>query len=172
MPQSPSSGQEALMRSLPRRRQVLVRGLVIGSALLTLACKQTSAPAASNPAADAWYSRTITGTWGGDDAGLIASDSSAHAHIGCTFGDTKGPIITDGSGHFDTPGTFDVDAYPVARDIVHPARFTGEVKGQTMVLTVVLTDTTRTLGPVILTYGKEPQMGVCPICRIPGHKKR
>ena len=29
------------------------------------------------------------GTWGGDNAGLIASDTSAHVHIGCTLGDVQ-----------------------------------------------------------------------------------
>jgi hypothetical protein len=36
-----------------------------------------------------------------------------------------------------------------------------------MTLTVSLTDVTRVLGPVTLTYGKEPKMGPCPICRVP-----
>jgi hypothetical protein len=34
-----------------------------------------------------------------------------------------------------------------------------------MTLTVELTDTTRTFGPVTVTYGIEPRMGPCPICR-------
>jgi hypothetical protein len=38
---------------------------------------------------------------------------------------------------------------------------------QTMTLTVSLTPTARVLGPVTLIYGKEPQMGPCPICRVP-----
>jgi hypothetical protein len=112
-------------------------------------------------------STIITGTWGGDDAGLIATDTSAHVHIGCTLGDTRGAIVTDENGRFDVTGMYDVDAYPVARDIWHPARFTGQVIGQTMVLTVTLTDTGRVLGPVTLTYGKEPEMRMCPICRVP-----
>jgi hypothetical protein len=109
----------------------------------------------------------IVGTWGGDNAGLIASDTSAHVHIGCTLGDTKEIIRPDASGHFDVPGTYNVDAFPVNRGIDHPARFTGSVAGITMTLTVTLTDTARTLGPVTLIYGKEPKMGPCPICRKP-----
>ena len=110
---------------------------------------------------------TITGTWGGDNAGLIASDSTAHVHIGCTLGDAQGPLQTDTSGKFDVAGQFNVDAYPVDRGILHPARFTGQVTGRTMVLTVTLTDTARQLGPVTLTYGQEPHMQICPICRVP-----
>jgi hypothetical protein len=110
---------------------------------------------------------TITGTWGGDNAGLIASDSTAHVHIGCTLGDASGPIHPDAAGHFEVAGLYDVDAYPVARGILHPARFFGEISERTMVLTVALTDTARQLGPVTLTYGKEPRMQACPICRVP-----
>ena len=107
----------------------------------------------------------ITGTWGGDDAGLIASDTSAHAHIGCTLGDTKNPIRPDAHGHFIVEGTYNVDAYPIDRGILHPAQFAGEVTGNELTLTVTLTDTGRQLGPVKLVHGKEPRMGPCPICR-------
>lgn len=110
----------------------------------------------------------VTGTWGGENAGLIATDTSAHVHIGCTLGDTKGRITVDTDGHFESAGTFNVDAYPVDRGITHPAQFTGQVSGKTMTLSVVLTDTGRQLGPVTLVLGKEPKMGPCPICRTPG----
>lgn len=109
----------------------------------------------------------IVGTWGGDNAGLIVTDSTAHIHIGCTLGDADGPIHPDAQGRFEASGTYNVDAYPIDRGILHPARFTGQVVGRRMTLTVVLTDTTRQLGPVTLTYGKEPRMGPCPICRMP-----
>jgi len=65
-------------------------------------------------------------------------------------------------------GTYNVDAYPVNRGITHPARFSGQVIGSSMTLSVALTDTARVLGPVTLMYGKEPRMGACPICRVPG----
>jgi hypothetical protein len=109
----------------------------------------------------------IVGTWGGDNAGLIAGDTSAHVHIGCTLGDTKSSIRPDADGRFDVIGTYNVDAYPIDRGITHPARFTGHVAGHTMTLTVILTDTARQVGPVTLIYGKEPKMGPCPICRTP-----
>src|ERR1043166_6274759 len=35
----------------------------------------------------------VEGTWGGKNAGLIATDSTAHVHIGCTLGDTQGGIV-------------------------------------------------------------------------------
>lgn len=109
----------------------------------------------------------IAGTWGGDNAGLIVSGSDVHVHIACTLGDAVGPIRTDANGRFEADGTYNVDAYPVDRGIIHPAHFSGQISGQVMTLTVKLTDNNQVLGPVTLLYGKEPKMGPCPICRIP-----
>lgn len=134
----------------------------LGRSILVLAA--TAACQAANPGAPV---RLIVGTWGGDNAGLIGTDSTAHVHIGCTLGDANGPIRVDESGRFEATGLYNVDAYPISRGIYHPARFSGQIFGRTMVLTVVLTDTSRTLGPVTLTYGAEPRMGPCPICRVP-----
>ena len=107
----------------------------------------------------------IDGTWGGENAGLIATDTVAHVHIGCTLGYTKDRILVGVDGSFEVTGTYNVDAFPIDRGIIHPARFTGRVSGNTMTLTVTLTDDGRVLGPVSLVLGKEPVMGPCPICR-------
>ena len=112
----------------------------------------------------------LTGTWGGDNAGLIATDSSAHVHIGCTAGDAAGPLQAGTDGRFDVAGRYNITLYPVARGPDHPARFSGQIAGSVMTLTVTLTDTAVTLGPVQLTLGKEPQLGPCPICRRPATK--
>ncbi|HYU52509.1 MAG TPA: hypothetical protein VEK37_06170 [Gemmatimonadaceae bacterium] len=99
---------------------------------------------------------------------MIITGTDVHVHIGCTLGDAVGPIRPDANGRFEASGTYNVDAYPVDRGITHPATFSGRIIGQTMTLTVSLTDTARVLGPVTLIYGKEPKMGPCPICRTPG----
>ena len=112
--------------------------------------------------------RDLAGTWGGENAGLIADDTSAHVHIGCTAGDTKQALVADSSGQFDAPGLYNITLYPVARGPDHPARFFGHSDGRVMTLTVALTDTAVTLGPVTLILGQEPRMGPCPICRKPG----
>ncbi len=66
----------------------------------------------------------IQGTWGGENAGLIAFDTTAHVHIGCTAGDTKQAIVADERGRFDAPGRYNITLYPVARGPDHPAQFT------------------------------------------------
>ncbi len=111
---------------------------------------------------------TLDGMWGGENAALIADDTSAHVHIGCTYGDIHQRLIPDAAGRFDVPGQHNITAHPVDRGELHPARFSGRVVGGRMTLTVALTDTAVTLGPVQLAYGKEPRMGPCPICRRTG----
>lgn len=106
-----------------------------------------------------------TGTWGGDDGGLIVTAEGAHAHIGCTLGDVTGAIPLDAEGRFDVDATWNVDAFPIDRGILHPARISGRTDGATLSLAVRLTDTHQDLGPVFLTRGREPRMQNCPICR-------
>jgi len=106
-----------------------------------------------------------TGTWGGDDGGLIVTAEGAHAHIGCTLGDVTGAIALDADGRFDVEGQWNVDAFPVNRGILHPARLSGRTDGATLSLAVRLSDTGQALGPVSLTRGREPRMQDCPICR-------
>ena len=45
--------------------------------------------------------QVVMGTWGGDNAGLIADDTSAHVHIRCTFGNVHQAIKLDAAGRFD-----------------------------------------------------------------------
>ena len=107
----------------------------------------------------------ILGLWGGENAALIADDSSAHVHIGCTYGKIHQLIVPDADGRFVVPGEQNITAHPVDAGIFHPAQFSGRIMGNNMTLTITLTDTTVTLGPVQLSFGKEPRMGPCPICR-------
>jgi hypothetical protein len=111
------------------------------------------------------------GTWGGDNAGLIATDSLTHVHIGCTFGDIVGTVALDASGAFVRDGSYLLRAYPIAVGPTMPARFTGRVIGRTLTLSIAVNDTvekkTVLLGPVTITYGKDGSMGPCPICRTP-----
>ena len=115
--------------------------------------------------------RVLAGTWGGDNAGVIVTDTTAHVHIGCTVGDVHQALETDAEGRFDVPGLYNITAYPVYRGPDHPARFTGRIDGKVMTLTVQLTDTAVVLGPVQVLYGREPRMGPCPICRVPGERR-
>src|SRR2546427_10046268 len=98
----------------------------------------------------------IKGTWGGENAGLIAFDTTAYVHFGCTVGDTKQAIVADEQGRFDTPGRYNITLYPVARGPDHPARFTGSGGRNGITLTVTLTETSVTLVPVRLRHRQKP----------------
>src|ERR1043166_3697779 len=86
--------------------------------------------------------KDLAGTWGGDNAGLIADDTSAHVHIGCTYGNIHQRLVVDSEGRFDLPGEQNITAHPVDLGVMHPARFLGLVRGGDMTLTITLQDTT------------------------------
>lgn len=115
----------------------------------------------------------IGGMWGGDNAALIADDTSAHVHIGCTSGDVHQPIIPV-DGKFSVPGDYDPVVAPLVRypPLLHPAVFAGSVSGRTLKLTVTLTDTAVTLGPVYVVYDEQPGLVACPVCRTRAERAR
>ncbi len=141
-------------------RQMTTAALVVGFVALA-ACDNPFPPGAM-----------LRGEFGGDGAALMATDSSAHVHVGCTYGDVHVPIVLDMNSRFDVAGEHNINAFPVDLGIFHPARFTGSIDGRTMTLTVTLTDTTVILGPVSLTFEKEASMGSCPKCFGKGARAR
>ncbi len=142
--------------------------LAMLSVLVTLAVSSCDG---RNTVAPPERDRLALGTWGGDNAGLIVTDSVAHLHIGCTFGDIEGRIALDASGAFTRDGTYQPRAYPIVSGPPVPARFTGRVQGRMLIVTVTVNDTVtnviRTYGPAGLVFETEPRLGPCPICRVP-----
>ena len=146
-------------------RSLLASVLTAVVAVATLSC------AAASPVVPADL-RLPLGTYGGDSGGMIVGDASMHLHIGCTFGDVSGRVPVDASGRFDVSGSYTLRAYPVAVGPSVPARFTGSIDGDRIVVTATIDDTVdnRTVvrGPVSLRLGVEPKLGPCPICRKSG----
>jgi hypothetical protein len=142
----------------------LLPAIVIGAVgAIAAAC---SAGTTDLPPSDG---KIALGTWGGDTAGMIVADTSLHLHIGCTFGDVSGRVSLDAGGRFDVTGSYMLRAFPIAIGPSVPARFVGRLDGSTLTVTATVNDTvqkqTVVLGPVSVTYLKEPKMRVCPICR-------
>jgi hypothetical protein len=133
--------------------------------VLLLSC---SSPSTATPPFDG---RLQLGTWGGDSAGLIVSDTAMHLHIGCTYGDVSGRIPVQSNGQFDVSGSYMLRAYPITVGPSVPARFVGRLDGSTVTVTVTINDTvqhqTVVHGPVVVRYGDDPRLGPCPICRRP-----
>ncbi|CAN5895281.1 hypothetical protein BH20GEM1_BH20GEM1_06760 [soil metagenome] len=115
--------------------------------------------------------RLPLGTWGGDNAGVIATDSVTHVHVGCTFGDMPGDIPLDGDGRFTVDGSYVLRAYPIMVGPALPAQYSGRVSGRTLTLAIAVNDTIEkklvALGPISVLYGRAPMMGPCPICLAP-----
>ena len=55
------------------------------------------------------------GTWGGDSAGMIVSDTALHLHVGCTFGDVSGRVHVNADGSFEAVGNYTLHAFPTSR---------------------------------------------------------
>lgn len=111
------------------------------------------------------------GTWGGDSAGMIVSDTAMHLHIDCTYGDVSGRVAVAANGQFDVHGSYVLRAYPIMVGPAFPARFAGRLVGKVVTVTVTVDDTvdhqTVVRGPVVVEYGADPRLGPCPICRRP-----
>jgi hypothetical protein len=82
--------------------------------------------------------RLAVGTWGGDNAGVIVTDSVTHVHIGCTFGDIPGRARLDAAGRFTLDGTYVLKAYPVLVGPSLPAQFSGVVEGKRLTIAVAV----------------------------------
>ena len=134
----------------------------VAGVMLSLGCSGTVANLSP------YNGELALGTWGGDAAGMIVSDTSMHLHIGCTYGDVSGRVPVT-SGSFDVSGSYMLRAYPIAVGPTVPARFTGKVTGNVATITATVDDTvqhqTVVKGPVTVTLGETPRLGPCPICR-------
>ncbi len=109
--------------------------------------------------------RVPTGTWGGDHIRLEVTETGAQIEYDCAHGTIEGPMRLDREGRFDLkgahirerPGPILLGEAPDS----HPARYTGSIKGQTMTLTVNLTETTDTIGAFTLTHGSAGRVRKC-----------
>lgn len=138
--------------------------LVAGILLFATGCADSSLLPPSDD-------RLALGTWGGDNAGVIATDSVTHVHVGCTFGDMPGNVALDADGRFTIDGSYVLRAFPIMVGPPLPAQFSGRASGRTLTLVIAVNDTIErrvvTLGPVTVVYGRTPSVGPCPICLVP-----
>jgi hypothetical protein len=109
------------------------------------------------------------GEWGGNNAGILVSDSVAHVHIDCTLGDFKMPVTLDSEHRFNVAGNYVLRAFPVQLGPSLPAQFAGVINGNELTFTVAVNDTVEkrlvALGPFKVYYQRSAMMGPCPICR-------
>ena len=109
---------------------------------------------------------TVTaGVWGGDHISLHVTESGATVEYDCAHGTIDQPLTLDSQGRFEVKGTHTRErGGPVRRDDKpdsHPARYTGRVEGQTMTLTVALTDMQDAGDTYTLTQGEGGRIFKC-----------
>src|SRR5262245_47867045 len=110
-------------------------------------------------------SAIVSGTWGGDHIRLDVTSLGATVEYDCAHGTIDEPLSPDRQGHFSAAGTHTIEPggpvrvdEPVSR---HPAQYTGQVSGDTLQLTVTVTDTQQTLGPFSLKLARAPRLFKC-----------
>lgn len=131
-----------------------------------------AAACAGSPSASAPLPTELhLGTWGGDGAGVIVTDTLAHVHVACTKGDFPRPVTLDADARFNVAGQYILRAFPVQVGPSLPARFSGVVRGNLLTLSIAVDDTVEkklvALGPITVVLGRDPNLGPCPICVIP-----
>ena len=106
------------------------------------------------------------GPWGGDHISLTVSAASTHVEFDCASGDIPGPITVDARNDFDISGTITREyggpiTEPPPPPDQHPAAYSGSVNGDTMLLTVQLTDSQTLIGIFTLTRGSPGRLVRC-----------
>jgi hypothetical protein len=102
------------------------------------------------------------GPWGGDQVALEVAAAGAVLEFECAEGKITESFKLDDRGDFDLPGTFIAQGPGPSRDgdsSASPARYKGQVRGDTMTLTVFRGD--QQLGPYTLTRDRRPILKKC-----------
>jgi hypothetical protein len=103
--------------------------------------------------------------WGGDHVGLTVSATGGTLEYDCASGTIDQPIVTATNGNFVAQGTHTIGhGGPIMVGETpdrHPARYDGWTDGETMRLSVTLTDTGQKLGEYTLVRGQSPHVFKC-----------
>jgi hypothetical protein len=109
--------------------------------------------------------RLAKGMWGGDHIRFEVTDAGASIEHDCAHASIEQPVALDSEGRFDSKATYVVErGGPIRRDQpppTRPARYKGQVSGDTLTLNVTLTDTNEDAGSFTLTRGSEGRIMKC-----------
>ena len=134
-----------------------VAGVVVAVALATLvACR---APTAGDDG------HVATGAWGGDHVRVDIAPGAATVEYDCAHGTMDQPLIPDRTGSFSAFGTHTFEhGGPIRSDELpdrHPARYDGQVRGDTLRFSVTISDRQQTLGAFTVTRGAGARLVKC-----------
>jgi len=109
--------------------------------------------------------RVDVGPWSGEHLRVDVTPAGATTEYDCAHGTIDEPLVADRTGRFSAAGTHTFDhGGPIRIDEVpnrHPARYDGRVTGDTLQLTVTVTDTVQVLGSFTLTRGAVSRLLKC-----------
>ena len=104
-------------------------------------------------------------TWGGQHVSADVGVDAVSFEFDCAHGRSDGPLAPGRDGGFDLGGYFVAERGGPVRagheEKRLPARYSGRVEGETMTLTVTLTDTRQEIGTFTLTRGRAGRLTKC-----------
>jgi hypothetical protein len=105
------------------------------------------------------------GTWGGEHIRLEVTEQGGLVEYDCAHGTIDEKIVHDVQGSFELRGTHVRErGGPVRKDEPedsHPAVYKGQIKGDTMTLTVNESDTGQLVGTFTLAIGHQAHIMKC-----------
>ncbi|MCU1306175.1 MAG: hypothetical protein JWN45_870 [Acidobacteriaceae bacterium] len=105
------------------------------------------------------------GRWNGEHVTMMVTAKGAELEFDCAAGQIAEPIVLDSPGKFSVAGTFAPEhGGPVQRDegsSAANARYSGQVSGDSMALTVTAASGGAPIGSFNLTKGTEPSLMKC-----------
>lgn len=104
-------------------------------------------------------------SWGGAHARADVNADGVSFEFDCAHGAADGPLELGADGRFDLGGFFVAERGGPARagrkEKRFPARYSGRVEGETMTLTVTLTEGGENIGTFTLTRGRAARLTRC-----------
>jgi hypothetical protein len=140
-----------------RRLRPLVAVMLIGFATPGCADVRGTAPEQVD-------SVVKSGPWGGQHIAMTVVAAGADIEFDCGKATVPGTIDTRRDGRFTATGTFQPERPGPTRPDgppPRPMRLSGTVKGDTMQVTVVLTDQNEDVGTFTLNFGGTPRLIKC-----------
>jgi len=106
---------------------------------------------------------SVEGIWGAEHVELISDSTGIRIEYDCGHGQIDGPFVFDINGRFDLTGSHTREGGPVPSDPPDPvpAQYQGQITGDQMKLSVLLTETGDVLGPFILISGRQGRLFKC-----------
>jgi hypothetical protein len=105
------------------------------------------------------------GLWGGNHIAMTVTDSVTHVELDCAHGDISGPLTVNADDQFKADGSFVREHGGPIRSgepaDMHPARYTGIRRVETITLTIQVTDTNEVVGTFSLKQGEAGRVLKC-----------